>query len=97
MTVGRLLDQFVSIAQIAPATRQDWQRLIRQHLVPALDEIPPVEPDRTRPRPVGYRKNRATARWSSSRVTTRSMCGWGEIFLAQFGSVEYADWGCYGR
>ena len=40
VTVGLLLEQFLVVAHLAPTTRQDWESVVRQHLVPSLGEIP---------------------------------------------------------
>jgi integrase len=40
VTVGRLLEQFMCVARLAPTTREDWESVIRRHLSPSLGDIP---------------------------------------------------------
>ncbi len=39
VTVGLLLEQFLVVAHLAPTTRQDWESVVRQHLVPSLGKL----------------------------------------------------------
>ncbi len=40
VTVGVLLEQFISTATLAPTTRADWESVVNRHLVPGLGTIP---------------------------------------------------------